>query len=48
MEGTAKSALTTVRWNGTNRSGGAVPSGIYFLKVSSAGATRTQKLVVLK
>ena len=48
MDATTATGVTTLRWDGLNRAGRAVPSGVYFLKVSSAGVTRTHKLVVLK
>jgi hypothetical protein len=48
MDATTPTGVTTLRWDGLNRAGRTVPSGVYFLKVSSAGVTRTHKLVVLK
>ena len=48
MDGVTNSDLTTIRWDGLNRAGHAVSSGVYFLKVSAAGVTRTHKLVVVR
>jgi hypothetical protein len=48
MDAAPPRAITTLRWEGVNQSGRAVSSGVYFLKVSSAGAVRTHKLVVVK
>ncbi|MCK5619485.1 MAG: T9SS type A sorting domain-containing protein [Candidatus Krumholzibacteria bacterium] len=38
----------TLRWEGTNGHGRPVPSGVYFLKVTADGLTRTKKLTVIK
>jgi hypothetical protein len=38
----------TLRWEGTNRYGRPVPSGVYFLKVTADGLTSTKKLTVIK
>jgi hypothetical protein len=35
-------------WNGTSDSGEAVATGIYFARLSAAGETRTQKMILLK
>jgi hypothetical protein len=48
MNATTTTNVTTLRWNGRNRWGRAVSSGVYFLRVSAAGTTRTHKLTVLK
>lgn len=38
----------TVAWNGLNTNGEAVPSGIYFYRLTSDGFTQTRKMVLLK
>ncbi len=38
----------TVEWNGLNSTGEAVPSGIYFYRLTAEGVTQTRKMVVLK
>lgn len=38
----------TVEWTGLNASGEAVPSGIYFYRLTVDGVTQTRKMVVLK
>jgi hypothetical protein len=38
----------TVRWDGRNRDGQLVTSGVYFAHISHAGRTRTHKLLLLK
>jgi hypothetical protein len=35
----------SVRWDGRNASGGAVPSGIYYMRVESAGEQAARKIV---
>ena len=48
MDATPAAEATTIRWNGTDATGSAVSSGVYFLKVTSGGAVETRKLVVVK
>lgn len=36
------------RWDGTAANGAVVSSGVYFVRLESAGETRTQKIVLLK
>ncbi|HXV14735.1 MAG TPA: T9SS type A sorting domain-containing protein, partial [Candidatus Krumholzibacteria bacterium] len=38
----------TARWDGTDHAGSRVSSGVYFARIAHNGATRTQKLVLLK
>jgi hypothetical protein len=40
--------LHTFRWNGLDRTGKGIPSGIYFYRVSTGRATQTRKMVLLK
>jgi len=35
-------------WNGTDRFGNAVASGVYFYRIRASGETRASRLVVLK
>ena len=37
-----------VRWNGRNRSGDAVASGVYFVRLEAAGDSKTRKVVLLR
>jgi hypothetical protein len=37
-----------LQWNGTDSEGRSMSSGVYFLRVQSAGEARTQRLVLLK
>jgi flagellar hook assembly protein FlgD len=37
-----------VTWDGTDRSGGRVPSGTYFYKLRSGTAVETRKMTLLK
>jgi flagellar hook assembly protein FlgD len=47
-DGFAAAGTTELRWNGRDNAGRAVPSGVYFLNVQSAGAKAVQKLYLLK
>ena len=38
----------SVTWNGTDDTGRTVSSGVYFSRISSAGATLTRKMVLIK
>jgi membrane-bound inhibitor of C-type lysozyme len=42
------SGVYTAAWNGVDRSGARVSSGIYFARIESAGFSRTYKLTLLK
>ncbi len=42
------SGLQTVRWNGANQGGKAVPSGVYFARVESAGRAESRKLTLIR
>ncbi len=44
----ADAGWNQVEWDGTNSSGGRVASGIYFLRVSACGDSRTQKVVLIR
>jgi hypothetical protein len=37
-----------IAWNGRNHAGEPVASGVYFVRVESAGETKTQKVTLLK
>jgi flagellar hook assembly protein FlgD len=39
---------SSLQWNGTNGEGRSMSSGVYFLRVQTAGEARTQRLVLLK
>ena len=38
----------TLHWNGTNASGQEVPSGVYFLRISTKDHVATQKMILLR
>lgn len=38
----------TADWDGTNKTGGRVASGVYFYRMEAAGVTETRKMVLLK
>jgi hypothetical protein len=38
----------SIRWDGRNEAGSPVGSGVYFYRLSAAGATQTRKMVLLK
>jgi hypothetical protein len=38
----------TVHWNGTNDNGQAVPSGVYFYKMTAQGFMQTNKMIMLR
>ncbi|MCZ6617254.1 MAG: T9SS type A sorting domain-containing protein, partial [Gammaproteobacteria bacterium] len=40
--------LHTVKWDGTNRRGGHVGSGVYFYRLETPGFTDTRKMVLLE
>ncbi len=44
----ADAGWNQMEWDGTNSSGGRVASGIYFLRVSARGDSRTQKVVLIR
>jgi len=44
----ADAGWNQAEWDGTNSSGGRVASGIYFLRVSACGDSRTQKVVLIR
>jgi hypothetical protein len=44
----ADAGWNQTEWDGTNNSGGRVASGIYFLRVSAGGDSRTQKVVLIR
>jgi len=44
----ADAGWNQAEWDGTNSSGGRVASGIYFLRVSAGGDSRTQKVVLIR
>ena len=44
----ADAGWNQAEWDGTNSSSGKVASGIYFLRVSAHGDSRTQKVVLIR
>ncbi len=46
--GNAAAGLHDTRWDGTDDAGRRVASGVYFARLSAAGATATARLVLLK
>jgi len=48
FNGTTSPGLHTVRWNGVNQSGKAVPSGIYIYRLSSRTTSITKRMLLLK
>ncbi|HXS08687.1 MAG TPA: FlgD immunoglobulin-like domain containing protein, partial [Candidatus Krumholzibacteria bacterium] len=48
VDGTEPHAAHRVTWDGSGNSGNRVASGVYLLRIESAGATRTQKITLLK
>jgi hypothetical protein len=39
---------SSIQWNGTNSRGNAMGSGVYFLRLTAGGETRTRKMVLMK
>jgi hypothetical protein len=48
VEGEVEAGSHAAVWNGTTDSGEAVATGVYFARLSAAGETRTQKMILLK
>ena len=48
VDGTEPHGAHRVTWDGSGNSGNRVASGVYLLRIESAGATRTQKITLLK
>ena len=48
FDGTSNAGRVSFDWNGTNSSGGAVASGIYFYRLKAAEFSDTKKMVLLK
>lgn len=46
--GTRDAGVHTVGWNGLDTGGGALPSGIYFVRLQAAGTTSVRKVVLAK
>ncbi len=44
----ADAGWNQAEWDGTNNSGGRVASGVYFLRVSACGDSRTEKVVLIR
>ncbi|NLI15740.1 MAG: T9SS type A sorting domain-containing protein, partial [candidate division Zixibacteria bacterium] len=38
----------SVRWDGTNNNGMAVPSGVYFYRMVTEGFSQTNKMIMLR
>jgi hypothetical protein len=47
-EGTAIAGLNVITWDGKDNSGSEVSSGVYFYKLTSAGISATEKMVMMK
>jgi len=47
-EGYLTAGVRSTAWDGTDRSGGRVPEGLYFLRLETAEGTHTAKLVLLR
>jgi hypothetical protein len=47
-DGPGDAGPNLVNWDGTNVSGDRVASGVYFIKLSASGDSRTQKVVLLR
>ncbi len=45
-EGALSSGLHRIEWNGRSDSGAALATGVYFVRLESAGATATEKVVL--
>jgi hypothetical protein len=48
FDGTAQYGKTSVVWNGTDNSGKAVTSGVYFYRLSTEGHSETRKMMLMK
>jgi hypothetical protein len=48
VEEESEAGVHQAQWAGTDASGHVVSSGVYFARIQHSGATRTQKLVLLK
>ncbi len=46
--GTMKSGITELRWNGTNFDGGDVPSGIYFVRLQTARGVQVSRACLIR
>lgn len=44
----AQQGVTTLNWNGTDNSGKAVSSGVYYFRLKSGSFTSTKKMVLMK
>ncbi len=44
----AQQGVTTLNWNGTDNSGNAVSSGVYYFRLKSGSFTSTKKMVLMK
>ncbi|MRR09853.1 T9SS type A sorting domain-containing protein, partial [bacterium] len=47
-DGNAAAGRHEAAWNGTDRAGRTMPSGVYFARLATAGGTLTQRLIVLR
>jgi hypothetical protein len=48
FEGDHAAGSYTIQWNGRDKSGAAVISGVYFARIEHNGAIKTGKMLVLK
>jgi flagellar hook assembly protein FlgD len=47
-EGLRQAGSHTLNWDGRDRRGAEVPSGVYFLRLEHAGQVKAQKLVIAR
>jgi len=48
MQGKQAAGSYKLNWDGTDRNGGIVSSGIYFLRIMSGSYSRTSKMVFIR
>ena len=48
LDAPKEAGLHTVTWDGRNRSGHEVPSGVYFYRLQSGDTELTRKMILLK
>jgi hypothetical protein len=48
VDGTQSGGSHVMQWNGRDRRGAEIPSGVYFLRLEFQGAVETQKIVIAR
>ena len=48
IEGQLQAGLHEVRWDGSDRAGRQLPSGVYFFRLKNGTATATRKLTIIR